>query len=378
MTIPLPLNEVERMHSLSNLDIDYSELENEFSCMLKIVSKITDMDVILLSMVDSHTQWTIAQHGIQITSLPREECICQYTISGTEVFEISNLSKDNRFKNISYVKNEPYLNYYLGIPLEISKGVNIGTLSIMDRHATEINPEKIELLKLIGEEIVNKLKTFNVINGLKTNLSDAIKMQRKIAHDIRNPLAGIIGISDLLIDENEVHEKIEVVEYVTLINSSSKSILEITDNIVTELGDNDSEPYSFNLKTLSDRLSQLFMPLAKNKEVTLDFFINSNKQHIPFSKSKILQIAGSPVSSAIKLSRAGAKISIDLDLGIQSDSNILNIVVKSDTPISVDVNPESVVLNFTKQFVENMNGKFDFSCDEQNGLAYVISLPQTT
>ena len=364
------------MLSLSNLDVDYSTLENDFKHLMKLASLITDMDVTLLNLIDSYTQWTIAQHGIQLSSMPREECVCQYTIAQDDSFEIKDLSSDTRFEQASYVKNEPKLRYYYGIPLEISKGVNIGSLCVMNRETKILSDEKTELLKIIAEEIVCKLKDFQKINELKNELSDALKMQRKIAHDIRNPLAGIIGISDILIEPDEEHDQEEVLHCLQLINNSSKSILEIADNISMEFFEKGSQTHSFNLETLGERISQLYLPLAKNKKVNLEFTIDKSKEHIHFSKNKILQIIGSPVSSAIKLSKPNATIKIQLGLSVQSDRNILQVEINSNAPLSNDISRESGVLDFTRVLIEGKNGSFDFQCNDKDGLTYNLSIPQ--
>jgi K+-sensing histidine kinase KdpD len=377
MIQPLPLNEAERIHSLSNLDIDYSTLENDFKHLMRLASRITDMDVTLLNLLDSYNQWTIAQHGIQLSSMPREECVCQYTIAQDESFEIKDLSCDPRFEQASYVKDEPKLRYYYGVPLEMSNGVHIGSLCVMNRETKTLSPEKVELLKIIAEEIVCKLKDLQKINELKNELSDALRMQRKIAHDIRNPLAGIIGISDILIEPDEEHNKEEVLSCLKLINNSSKSILEIADNISVELFEKGSQTYSFNLETLAERISHLYLPLAKNKKVNLEFAIDKSKEHIHFSRNKILQIIGSPVSSAIKLSEPGALIKIQLSLLVHSDRNILQVEINSNAPIREEIRPDSAVLNFTKELIESKDGSFDFECNELDGLSYKLSIPQT-
>lgn len=377
MIQPLPLNEAERIHSLSNLDIDYSTLENDFKHLMRLASRITDMDVTLLNLLDSYNQWTIAQHGIQLSSMPREECVCQYTIAQDESFEIKDLSCDPRFEQASYVKDEPKLRYYYGVPLEMSDGVHIGSLCVMNRETKTLSPEKVELLKIIAEEIVCKLKDLQKINELKNELSDALRMQRKIAHDIRNPLAGIIGISDILIEPDEEHNKEEVLSCLKLINNSSKSILEIADNISVELFEKGSQTYSFNLETLAERISHLYLPLAKNKKVNLEFAIDKSKEHIHFSRNKILQIIGSPVSSAIKLSEPGALIKIQLSLLVHSDRNILQVEINSNAPIREEIRPDSAVLNFTKELIESKDGSFDFECNELDGLSYKLSIPQT-
>jgi len=376
MSQPFPLNEAERILSLSNLDVDYSTIENEFKHLMKLASRISATDVTLLNLVDSHTQWTIAQDGIQLASMPREECICQYTIAQDQSFEIKDLSSDPRFEFTSFVKNEPKLRYYFGIPLEISNGVHIGSLCVMNREMIILNNDKKDLLKTIAEEIVCKLKDFKKINELKIELSDAIRMQRKIAHDIRNPLAGIIGISDILIEPDEEHDQEEVINCLKLINNSSKSILEITDNISMEFFEKGNQTHSFNLETLSERIRQLFLPLAENKKVKLKFTLDNGKNHIHFSKNKILQIIASPVSSAIKLSKQDALINIKLGITVKSDQNILHVKIHTNNPIINEISNESEVLNFTKELIESKDGTFSFQCNAIDGLNYEFNIPQ--
>lgn len=374
---PISGNEAERLLSLSNLDLDYTDLESDFKDIVLLVSKITEMDVTMVNLIDTFNQWTIASYGFKMQSMPREDSVCQFTIIENEQLEIKDLSAEQNLKEKFYVSGAPYFRYYFGIPLRTSNGVNIGSLCVLDRQLKNLSPEKIELLKIIADEIVTKLKVYKKMDGLKNELSDAVKMQKKIAQDIRNSLAGVIGISDILIEPNEKHKPEQILEYISLINESSKSILEIINDIVTDINEESPETNRINLEVLRERLSQLYMPLAKNKDVLLEFNINKVKQNILFSKNKILQIIGSPVSSAIKLSQAGSIISINLDIAVQTDKNILQVVVKSNTPAQDDLRIESTVMNFTKQLVENQQGKFAFSSNENNGLVYEITLPQS-
>lgn len=370
-------NECKRVLTLSNLEIDHSELESECKVLIELASKITNMDVTLINLLDSFTQWTIAWQGFQISTMPKDECICQYTIAEKEFFEVEDMTVDNRFRNMTYVINEPYLKYYFGVPLVISDGVNIGTICVMDRQNKKLSPDQVELFKLIAKELAGKIETFHKINNLQHELSQAIKMQRRITHNLRDPLAGIIGLSDLIVDETQQHSPDEIHEFVSLINSSSKSILEIADAVFEELNENQKEHNNtFNLKTLGDRISRHFMPLAKGKNITLNLKVNPDKHHIHFSRQKVLQTIVTPVSSVIKQSRSGAEITIELDLSIQPENNILHVSVNSNDVKKDQTIHEGTLFNVTKELVENQNGKFEYSHDQNEGLTYKISLPQ--
>lgn len=62
-------------------------------------------------------------------------------------------------KDKFYVKDEPHLKYYFGIPLKTDQGNNIGALCVLDRQEKELTPEKIELLKIVADEIVTRLES---------------------------------------------------------------------------------------------------------------------------------------------------------------------------------------------------------------------------
>src|SRR6476660_1696769 len=152
---PIPENEVERLLNLAKLDLDYTDLKNDFEDIVAVASKVSGMDVSLINLIDPYTQWTVAKHGLDVDSMPREESVCQYTIMEDSSFEVADLSKDDRFKDRSYVSGSPNLKYYFGIPLTTKQGVNIGALCVLDPELKTISQDKIEILKLLASEVVN-------------------------------------------------------------------------------------------------------------------------------------------------------------------------------------------------------------------------------
>jgi GAF domain-containing protein len=95
-----------------------------------------------------------------MAQMPCEESVCQYVIVQDNEFEVKDLSLDHRFKDRYYVKESPNLRYYLGLTLKTNDGFNIGALCVLDANEKTINPEKIELLKIIANEIVNRFKNY--------------------------------------------------------------------------------------------------------------------------------------------------------------------------------------------------------------------------
>ncbi|MBC7652168.1 MAG: GAF domain-containing sensor histidine kinase, partial [Deinococcales bacterium] len=302
---PIPFNENQRVLNLSEFDLDYSNLEDNFKDLCKLAAKVAGTDISMINMIDSYTQWTISNQGLPLSPMTREESVCQYTIVENNGFEVPDLSIDNRFNDKFYVAGYPNLKYYYGLPLKTIEGYNIGALCVLDTKTKELNPEKIELLKIIANEIVNRLNALQLIESLKGKVTDITEKQKRVVHDIRGPLSGIIGLAEIISKQGDANKMDQVLEFIKMIHKSSHSILELANEILSiddklEVKVNAPNTSEFNLITLKEKLLALYDLQAKNKNIDFNISINIEKGVIPFSKNKLLQIIGNLISNAIK------------------------------------------------------------------------------
>lgn len=214
ITDPIPENEMQRVLELSEFDLDYSSIDDQFKELTKLAAKIAGTDISLLNLIDSFTQWSVSNYGLEIQQMPRQDSVCQYTIVTENFFEVKDLSADDRFKDKFYVKGDPNLRYYFGVPLQTNNGINLGALCVLDTVGKEISPEKVEMLKIIADEIVNRLMVLRVINSLQNRVKEAKDTQKKVAHDIRGPLSGIIGLAQIISEQGKENKLEEVLQLV--------------------------------------------------------------------------------------------------------------------------------------------------------------------
>jgi GAF domain-containing protein len=154
---PMPSNEIDRLLKLSEFDVDYADMQDALKDLTKLAAKVAGTSISLINLVDVFTQWTISNFGLPLEQMAREDSVCQYTIMAKENFEVKNLTGDGRFSDKFYVTGGPKVTYYFGVPLQTTDGYNIGALCVLDQVGKEITPEKAELLKIIADEIVNRL-----------------------------------------------------------------------------------------------------------------------------------------------------------------------------------------------------------------------------
>ncbi len=391
---PMPANEMDRVISLSEFDLDYSVHQDNFKDLVRLAAKVAGTDISLVNLIDTYTQWTVSNYGLAIDQMPREDSVCQYTIMDDDHFEVPDLTADERFKDKFYVTDSPNLRYYYGVPLKTKEGYNLGALCVLDQDLKKLSPEKSEMLKIIADEIVNRLKAFKAIDNLKHELFEANESKKKVAHDIRGPLGGIIGLAQIISEQGHENQIDEVLEFINMIHTGGRSILELADEILSTELPKTLKSDEFNLTLFKDKLEKLYKPQAANKGVAFEVNIPVKAAQTPFSKNKLLQLTGNLISNAIKFTNAGGKVTVDMILEAENVYNKLFINV-SDTGVGLSKEGIAKVLNgnalstegtggeqgygfglaLVKHLITGLNGTLDVFSEPGKGAVFKVMLP---
>ncbi|TAJ59877.1 MAG: sensor histidine kinase [Chitinophagaceae bacterium] len=403
---PVPDNEMERILKLSELDVDYAEVQDSLQDLSKLAAKVAGTPISLINLIDSFTQWTVSNYGLPLEQMPRHDSVCQYTIvAKEEKLEVKDLSVDDRFKDKFYVTGPPLLKYYFGVPLQTADGLNLGALCVLDKVGREISPEKIELLKIIANEIVNRLTAYQVIKELKSKVREAGDTQRKVAHDIRGPLGGIVSLAQIISQQGNENKMDQVLEFIGLIQKSGRSLLELANEILgaDKRVDASAVRYSqtqatadtFTLQVFKDKLEKLFTPQAIPKDIRFTVRIHDQHETIPFSKNKLLQITGNLISNAIKFTPQHGSVTVELGLVVTSADKNLQIKV-TDTGVGLDAvavqqlftqgavsSTSGTVgeqgygfgLALVKHLVDDLKGNIDVVSKPGEGAVFTIAIP---
>lgn len=77
-------------------------------------------------------------------AVPKGGRLCEHTIAqlprengDPAYFEVLDLTKDERFKELPFVTHEPHFRYYCGVPLRTKAGTPIGSLFALDNKVRE-------------------------------------------------------------------------------------------------------------------------------------------------------------------------------------------------------------------------------------------------
>ncbi|WP_089236725.1 sensor histidine kinase [Belliella buryatensis] len=379
--VPIPDNEFERILELSEYDLDYTDLEIQFKDLTKLAAKVAGTDISLVNLIDSFTQWSVSAHGFPTIQMPREDSVCQYTLMESDQFEIKDLSKDDRFSDKFYVKDSPNLRYYFGVPLTTAEGINLGALCVLDTTLKNLSQEKIELLKIIADEIVNRLKIMKAVKDLKNRMLEIKENQKKVAHDIRGPIGGIIGLAKIIQDQGNENQLEEVLDFINLIQKSGNSVLELADEILSQdyPKPEQSKPQinhsvEFSLETLKEKLLDMYGAQAVHKNVSYSVINKDGRHHVPFPKNKLLQIVGNLISNAIKFTPENGSVSVVLDLQEKEKERNELVMTVEDSGIGISKEKIQEILEGNSKSTDGTGGEKGFGF----GLALVKHLVDKT
>src|SRR6056297_70793 len=383
--------EYNRIKKLSEFDLDYGNLQEEFKSLVELAAHVAGTEVSLINLIDNHSQWSVSRYNADIFQMDREASICQYTIQTENLMEVPHLDQDERFSEHPFVKGEDGFRFYLGIPLKVQTGENIGALCVLDQEEKKVSAESKRLLELIADEIVKKLECKIKMDSLQDEFDKAIVQRNQLAHDVRGPVGGILGLA--MSTENVTVDKEEFKSYMEMIKGSASKLLDLTDDILEREKALQKDNY-FTLSEFKAHLEDLYALPAHNKEVNLQVAFNQTKDHQRFSRRKLLPIVGNLIANAVKFTPSKGEVKVNLDIvqdeemtalrievsdngkGIPKEKlqNITDIGLEDDRG-TADEKGYGMGLSLVAEMVESIHGILNIESEEGRGTNIKIAIP---
>ena len=110
--------------------------------------------VALVSLIHDDEQRVVASRGFAPACLPREQGFCNHALDCDAVLEVCDPLHDARFSDLPAVTGEPRIRYYLGAPLHLAGGIDVGVLCVLDtRERPPASPDQRAYLQALARQV---------------------------------------------------------------------------------------------------------------------------------------------------------------------------------------------------------------------------------
>ncbi len=155
---PLPPDEELRLAALRDLAVLDTDPEERFDRHTTEISRLLDVSVALVSLVDADRQWFKSHVGITARETPRDMSLCAHAILGGDLLEVPDALVDPRFADNPLVTGGPRMRFYAGMPLVLRSGARVGTLCVADIRPKKLDADEIAHLRRVARNVVDELE----------------------------------------------------------------------------------------------------------------------------------------------------------------------------------------------------------------------------
>lgn len=252
------------------------------------------------------------------------------------------------------------------------------------------------------DEIGNLIKNFNqLIFDLKKSKEELEKTHLKkmeraeqlalvgeiasgIAHEIKNPLAGINSALEVLlsdIKEGSSNEKI-----LMQINKEIKRIIEILKQLLDYAKPKSPAPIEFDLGLLIEDIKTIFFPMLSSKEATLKVNIFGENRIIYSDNNVIKQILLNVLQNSKEAISLNGEILLNvylkeekvlfeiIDNGSGIDENIKDKIFEPF--FSTKIGGTGLGISIVKRKLENLGGNISIESEKMKGTKVTIEIPR--
>ena len=158
MSAPPPPNEPARIGALREYGILDTAAEESFDRVTRLVARLLDVPIALVSLVDLERQWFKSCVGLDLAESSRDIAFCAYTILSDDVLVVPNATLDERFAANPAVTGEPWIRAYAGAPLVTPAGFRLGTLCAIDYKPRAFTPDEIATLRDLAAIVIDEME----------------------------------------------------------------------------------------------------------------------------------------------------------------------------------------------------------------------------
>jgi PAS domain S-box-containing protein len=264
-------------------------------------------------------------------------------------------------------------------------------------------PVEISLSPLETEEglfVSSAIRDVTQRKRFEQTLQEANRLKSEflanMSHELRTPLNGVIGFSEVLIDEKAGSLNPRQKEYLNDILSSGRHLLQLINDVLdlskVEAGKMELFPEAFSLPKAVAEVCSVLTPTAKKKNIPIRTQIAPAAEQVVLDQQKFKQVLYNLLSNAVKFTDDGGQVEIvansqdtgrlrlevrDSGVGIRAEdfSKLFVEFQQLDAGMARRHQGTGLGLALTKKIVELQKGTITVESEPGKGSIFTVILP---
>ncbi len=147
-----------RLKTLYDYCVLDSGQEPQFDDLVLLASRICEVPIALISLVDVDRLYFKAAIGLEKTEAPLQHSFCVHAIRQHGVFVVPDTTQDSRFASMPSVITPPHQRFYAAAPLVAPNGAALGTLCVIDHKPRTLTAGQSDSLAILARQVVAQLE----------------------------------------------------------------------------------------------------------------------------------------------------------------------------------------------------------------------------
>lgn len=247
-------------------------------------------------------------------------------------------------------------------------------------------------------DITRRTKEEKIIQRQNEELKEVNAAKDKlfsiIAHDLRGPFAGFLGLLEGLAEDIDNFEKEEIIHTAEIMYKNARKIFELLNNLLEwsrlQLGKIEYSPELINLFLIIEEMSELFRPVLVKKNIVFNNNIGP-ETFVMWDKNMLSTVLRNLISNAVKFTNKGGNIAVKAaysgegveisisDTGIGIPENVLpglfSINGSFSTQGTSGEKGTGLGLMLCSELINKNNGTIKVSSEAGKGTVFTITLP---
>jgi len=267
-----------------------------------------------------------------------------------------------------------------------------GKVCIIVTDITELKKYEHNLKEMVDERTTDLEKANQQLKEINATKD---KLLSVIAHDLKGPVATLLGFSDLLIENMEDYDIEKFKTIVLHINSAAKNALTLLENLLLWAMSQNKQlqfnPANINLKATLEDVTNNFKSLAAMKHISLNF-LPARDVIGSADENMVRAIFRNLLANAIKFTPKGGKIDVNIlqhereveitvtDNGIgmseETKNNLFTVSSNMTLEGTAHERGTGLGLLICYEFVKKHNGKISVASWLGKGSKFTVKLPR--